>query len=372
MIGRMSPTTTSAAMTQNRGWWTRVCRPDSRVMAQAKTASPAAVTVVMWIHSGEPTRGPMSLVSFGSFMGRPHRCNRLGLQVLPHSVEAYGQNRTSRSQLHTIRYNMSDRSHPVTLLLLTRGSPACALCSLPVRPGSEPQPPGSREPAASCAAAGPWSSSTPSPASSSTGTPSATALSYFDPALSPATRKSVFFDTDPVTFPPRLVIASAASSRVIPSSVPVMTTVTPASGPAPEGSPSAGTTAGATHPRCTSCTPAARHFSTIASCQSTVNQSRTDAAIVGPTSSTATSCSGDAPLIASIEPNARASARAAVGPTCLIDSATRLRQSGLLRASSRLCSSFAALTVSVPCLLTKNGQVADRKSTRLNSSHVEI
>src|SRR5215472_927594 len=100
-------------------------------MAQAKTASPVTVTVVMWIHRGEPTRGPMSLVSFGSFMGRPHRCNRLWLQVLPCSAEAYGQNRTSRSQLHTIRYNVSGCSHPVTLLLLARAraEPACALCS---------------------------------------------------------------------------------------------------------------------------------------------------------------------------------------------------------------------------------------------------
>ncbi len=192
-------------------------------------------------------------------------------------------------------------------------------------------------------------------------------MSYFDPGLAPATTKSVFFDTEPATFPPRRCTASAASSLVSPSSVPVITTVTPASGPAPAASPD-GLAAGGTNPSCSSWTPAARHFSTIAACQSTVNQSRTDAAIVGPTSSTATSCSGDAAVIASIEPNARASARAAVGPTCRMDSATRIRHSGLRRASSRLRSSLTALTVSVPCLLTKNGQVASACAVSENTS----
>ena len=55
-IGRISPTTTSAAMTQNRGWRTSSASPDRCASAQAKTARPATVTAVMWIHSGEPTR----------------------------------------------------------------------------------------------------------------------------------------------------------------------------------------------------------------------------------------------------------------------------------------------------------------------------
>ncbi len=103
-------------------------------------------------------------------------------------------------------------------------------------------------------------------------------------------------------------------------------------------------------------------------CQSTANQSCTDAAIVGPTSSTAVSCSGEAAAIASTEPNATASARAAVGPTCRIDSATRMRHSGRCRASSRLCSSLTAFTVSVPCLLTKNGLVASVSAVSANTS----
>ena len=61
--------------------------------------------------------------------------------------------------------------------------------------------------------------------------------------------------------------------------------------------------------------------------------------MVGPTPSTAASRSADAPMIVSSEPNSAASARAAVGPTCRIDRATRIRHSGRVRASSRLTSS---------------------------------
>ena len=52
-------------------------------------------------------------------------------------------------------------------------------------------------------------------------------------------------------------------------------------------------------------TPAARHLSTIARCQSTVNHSMTAAAMVGPTPSTAASCSSEAASMASRLPNSR-------------------------------------------------------------------
>ena len=117
-----------------------------------------------------------------------------------------------------------------------------------------------------------------------------------------------------------------------------------------------------------SCTPASRHFATIARCQSTVNQSRSEAAIVGPTPSTAASASTLAASIAATEPNSAASARAAVGPTCRMDSATRIRHSGLVRASARLASSRVALALSVPCLTTKNGQVSSRSAVSANTS----
>ena len=67
--------------------------------------------------------------------------------------------------------------------------------------------------ARSAAASGPSSRSTRKPSSSRIGTFNDTALSYFDPGVSPTTTKLVFFDTLPVTLPPRAVIASVASSR---------------------------------------------------------------------------------------------------------------------------------------------------------------
>ena len=69
----------------------------------------------------------------------------------------------------------------------------------------------------------------------------------------------------------------------------------------------------------------------MARCQSAPspsNHSRTDAAIVGPTPSVPASVSSSASRIAAIEPNSVASARAAVGPTWRIDSATSTRHSG--------------------------------------------
>ncbi len=85
-------------------------------------------------------------------------------------------------------------------------------------------------------------------------------------------------------------------------------------------------------------TPAAAHLSTMAWCQSAPspsNQARTDAAMVGPTPSVSASRSSEASRTACIEPKWVASARAAVGPTCLIDNATITRHSGTVFARSR-------------------------------------
>src|ERR1700744_6280245 len=127
---------------------------------------------------------------------------------------------------------------------------------------------------------------------------SSTALSYLKPAFSPATTKLVFLETEDETLPPAARTASAASSRLSPGSVPVITTVTPASTreAAAEGS----------NPGVSSCTPDARHLATISACQSTVNHSTTDVAIVGPTPSTIARASGDAAAMASPDPNATA------------------------------------------------------------------
>ena len=66
----------------------------------------------------------------------------------------------------------------------------------------------------------------------------------------------------------------------------------------------------------------------MARCQSTVNHSVTAAAMVGPTPSTTANSSSEAAMIASRLPYSVASARAAVGPTCRMDSATSTRHSG--------------------------------------------
>ena len=71
------------------------------------------------------------------------------------------------------------------------------------------------------------------------------------------------------------------------------------------------------------------------------NQSRTDAAIVGPTCSAAEMSASEAARIASIEPNSVARARAAVGPTWRIESATTTRHSGTSLDFARLSSSFS-------------------------------
>jgi hypothetical protein len=67
-IGQMSPSTIMVASTQNCFWCTTTDRSVRWVIVSPNATAPATVHAVMWNHSGEPTRGPMSLVSFGSFM----------------------------------------------------------------------------------------------------------------------------------------------------------------------------------------------------------------------------------------------------------------------------------------------------------------
>ena len=97
-------------------------------------------------------------------------------------------------------------------------------------------------------------------------------------------------------------------------------------------------------------TPAAAHESMMALCHpapSPSSQSRTEAAIVGPTPSVPASASSVASRIALIEPNSVASARAAVGPTWRIDNATSTRHSGTVSLRSwRLASSRRPLALS--------------------------
>ena len=146
------------------------------------------------------------------------------------------------------------------------------------------------------------------------------------------------------------MIASLAPSRENPVSDPVTTTVNPSSVRAMLASRSSAIR-----------TPAARHFSTIARCQSTVNQSITAAAMVGPTPSVSASCSSEADSMASRLPNSVASARAAVGPTWRIDSATNTRHSGCAFAWPRWASRRLPLADNSPALVV-NSSVRSRSS----------
>src|SRR5450759_4773705 len=72
-------------------------------------------------------------------------------------------------------------------------------------------------------------------ASSITGTPSCVAFCSLEPAASPATRYEVFLLTDSVTLPPCALTYSLAPSRLSVGKVPVITKVSPSSGPSCAG-----------------------------------------------------------------------------------------------------------------------------------------
>ena len=96
--------------------------------------------------------------------------------------------------------------------------------------------------------------------------------------------------------------------------------------------------------------------------------------MVGPTPSAAASLSSEASRIAVIEPNSWASARAAVGPTWRIDSATSTRHSGTALALPRLASSRSPFADSCgpssPFLGARvnSGAVSSLASSRSNRS----
>src|SRR5699024_545581 len=100
------------------------------------------------------------------------------------------------------------------------------------------------------------------------------ALVSFDPALSPATTKSVFLDTEPEALPPREIIASFALSREKFSKVPVTTMVRPSR-----------VCSGLSEASIAMVTPAAAHLSTMVQCQSISNQSLKLSAMTSPTPS---------------------------------------------------------------------------------------
>src|ERR1039458_6782334 len=180
----------------------------------------------------------MSLVSFGSLMVSSCRSQPAGIRV------------ALISRVRRKRYFAKPIAHyPLRCIVEQRRfrrsqhcRPAESICGPVMRhyhessadPGA---PAASGLTACSAAAAGPLSSSTRKEASSRTGTPSVSALSYLLPGLSPAIRNAVFLDTDEVTFPPRACTAAAASSRRDPSGRPVMTPLPPDSGGPPPSAP---------------------------------------------------------------------------------------------------------------------------------------
>ena len=171
------------------------------------------------------------------------------------------------------------------------------------------------------------------------------------PGLSPTTTAVVFLDTLPAALPPRARMASLASSRLKPSSDPVTTTLNPSSVRGTEASRSSAIR-----------TPAAFHRSTTWACQSTANQSTTASAMTVPTPSVAASSATAASRSVRARPSTTARtasmvayraarARAAVGPTCRIDSATSTRHRGCRRATSRVVSSRRPLAEVDPSAL---------------------
>ena len=115
-------------------------------------------------------------------------------------------------------------------------------------------------------------------------------------------------------------------------------------------------------------TPARCHFSTISRRQSVANHSRSAVTMVGPTPSACASSSSDAAMIRGSEPNSSASARAAVGPTCRIDSATMTFHSGRCLTTSRFANSFCPLADSAPALVRNSSTSVSFSSSRSNRS----
>ena len=174
------------------------------------------------------------------------------------------------------------------------------------------------------------SSSTSNPASSRIGTPSCSALSALEPACSPTTTKSVFFETDDAALPPRdedrllgLVAAELLQrpgdddGQALERARRRTRRARPPARPRPR--------AHLSHDRVVPVDGEPLDHR--------LGDRRADALGARP------AVASSAVRIASIEPNSVASARAAVGPTCRIESATSTRHSGTCLALSRLASS---------------------------------
>lgn len=95
------------------------------------------------------------------------------------------------------------------------------------------------------------------------------------------------------------------------------------------------------------------HLRRISWCQSTANHCLSEAAMMGPTPSTAASSPSVACSTRSIERNSRASASAATGPTCRMDRPVMIRASGRSFAAAMFSSIARAFFLGAPSWLAK-------------------
>ena len=344
-IGRISPTTTSAAMTQNSGM------PDQ--FRQARTGAPAP--------RRRHRRRPLSPRSCGSTVAsRPAgRCPwcRSGPSwasssvqpIAPRILAVLMQKRTAKIVLPEANCILSVTTCQAVVIRLPHS--AYGLDARRAQPRGEV----GRSPRAAAA---------PVPAARQAGLVQhgdaererLVVLGSRARPRPPRSRSSSTPSRPPSR--PGAATASAASSLVSPSSVPVITTVTPASGAALPLAAAAAATPSPPEPAAPR-PPATSPRSRRASPRRTSPAPRRRSS--GPTSSTAASCLGrgrrdrvDRAERARPARGPRSARRA--GSTARPGSATAAG----CRASSRLCSSLTAFTVSVPCLLTKNGQAGQR------------
>src|SRR5512133_2891880 len=156
-------------------------------------------------------------------------------------------------------------------------------------------------------------------------TPSFCAFSSFDPASSPATTKSVFLLTLPLTLPPAASIRAVASSRFNWGSVPVSTNVLPANAPA------------LARGRCNSdlkFTSALRRRSIKFALRGSPRQRTTLSAITSPTSSQSFNWSTLAANTSSRVAKPRPRALATPAPTCRIPRPYSTRHMSRLRLAA--------------------------------------
>ena len=171
-------------------------------------------------------------------------------------------------------------------------------------------------------------------------------------------RTTVFLDTDPEALPPRRQDRLSGPRRGCSLQAPGDDDGEPLERARPASSPSSAIR-----------TPAAAHCRRPRRASRPRTTRATASAMVGPTPSTAASSLGARPRgSARSTGSAWARARAAVGPTWRIDSATSTRHSGWDLALSRLSSSLPPLADSSPSLRVNSGAPRSCSSVRSNRS----